>query len=102
MEDRAERKNLGIRVEYRRRGEKSSRGDLVDLSRTGFQMDSSASFSVGDMIWLHLPGLAAQEARVMRVDGFRIGCAFTNPVADYVFDNWLERSGFLKDPEGPK
>lgn len=89
---RAEREPLDVRVDFRKRSYRMSRADLIDISRTGFLLDLSVTFSAGEAIWLHLPGLAPLEAIVARVDDFRIGCEFVRPIPDYVFEDWLNKT----------
>lgn len=89
---RAERKPLDVRVEFRKRSYRTSRADLIDISSTGFLHDLSVTFSTGEAIWLNLPGLETLEARVVRVDDFRIGCQFVRPIPDYVFEGWLKKT----------
>jgi len=53
---------------------------LVDLSETGFLMESDVALSVGESFSIGIPGVAMHGATVRRVDGNRYGCEFLYPL----------------------
>jgi hypothetical protein len=47
---------------------------------------------VGHSVWLKLPGLEAQEARVVWTRGYESGCEFTRSLYPAVLDSLLSKS----------
>ena len=45
----------------------------------------------GESVFLNLPGLQSQVARIVWTDKFVTGCAFDTPLADIVFDQIVAR-----------
>ncbi|QLC22284.1 PilZ domain-containing protein [Parasphingopyxis sp. CP4] len=88
--DRRVRKQVDIRVGFRKRGYRRSKADVRNLSVTGFLIDSGMSLAVGEEVWLNLPGLQSIPATVTRTDGYEAGCAFERPLNDAVFDNLIK------------
>lgn len=67
--------------------------DLMDLSVSGFRADAFGSLSVGDTIWVSLPGLSGLEAQVAWRDNFMIGCRFHTPLHPATLDHLLKTLG---------
>ena len=88
--ERKVRKQVDIRVGFRKRGYRQSKADIRNLSVTGFLIDTGMSLSVGEEVWLSLPGLQSIPAKVTRVDGYEAGCAFDRPLSDAVLNNLIE------------
>jgi len=65
--------------------------DIIDLSLTGFRCETAFRLQEGQAVSVTIPGLAALEARVAWVDGFRYGCAFENALHVAVFDHLVAR-----------
>ncbi|WP_366943611.1 PilZ domain-containing protein [Parasphingopyxis sp.] len=91
MEERAERKKAGIRIDYRRRGLPRSRADLVDISKTGCLIDTSASVRIGESISIYLGNLQPLRSNVVRVAGFQVACQFERPIDDAVYEHWASK-----------
>lgn len=70
--------------------------DIVihNLSQTGLLMETSASFEVGEIFYLHLPEVGATPAQVRRKDNGRYGCEFLAPVGKVVLSAAILRSAF--------
>lgn len=71
----------------------SQRFDILveDLSLTGFRCTTGFRLNVGQLVAVTIPGLAALEARVAWVDGYRYGCAFDRALHVAVFDHLVAR-----------
>ncbi len=89
--ERAERKEIDIRIDCRKRGYSKAKVNLVDLSRTGFLIEAGSHFAPGETVFLHLPGFEPTPATVVRHDQFGTGCRFDTPLPDYVFENLVSR-----------
>ena len=66
---------------------------ILDLSTHGFRADVPAPLLEGSVVWLKLPGLAAQQARVAWCEGLVVGCALTAPLHPAVFAHIVETLG---------
>lgn len=64
---------------------------VEDLSLTGFRFNTSFRLNFGQLVAVTIPGLAALEARVAWVDGFRYGCAFDRALHVAVFNHLIAR-----------
>ncbi len=89
--ERAERKDIDIRIDCRKRGYEKAKVELLDLSRTGFLIETGSHFAPGETVFLHLPGLEPKPATVVRHDQFGTGCRFDTPFPDYMFDHLVSR-----------
>jgi len=69
-----------------RRGSLRETVELRDLSPGGARVRALAPLRVGHSVWLRLPGLEAQEARVVWTRGCESGCEFLQPLHPAVFD----------------
>ena len=59
---------------------------VVDLSPGGARLRANSLLRTGHSVWLKLPGLEAQETRVVWTIGFESGCEFVHPLHPAVFD----------------
>lgn len=66
---------------------------LLDLSTTGFRAEAVHPLSIGDTVWVTLPGMSGMEAEVAWRDDFTIGCRFKQPLYGPVFDNLIRTNG---------
>jgi hypothetical protein len=64
---------------------------VEDLSLTGFRFSTSFRLNVGQLVSVTIPGLAALEARVAWVEGYRYGAAFDRALHVAVFDHLVAR-----------
>ena len=69
-----------------RRGSLRETVELRDLSPGGARVLALAPLRVGHAVWLRLPGIEAQEARVVWTRGCESGCEFVRPLHPAVFD----------------
>ncbi len=90
---RAPRTEIALRAGFRKSGYETSKADILDISSTGFRIDSSMALGAGSDVWLKLPGFEPKHARVVWVDGYKAGCEFVSPFYDAVFDNFLRENG---------
>ena len=67
---------------------------IHNLSQTGLLMETSASFDVGEIFYLHLPEVGATPAQVRREENGRYGCEFLAPVGKVVLSAAILRSAF--------
>ena len=91
LRPRLPRQSLQVSIEIRRAGYTESRAELLNLSRTGFQIDTGLNIGEGQRLTIYLPGLQSLPARVVWRNDFRVGCTFENPISDYVYDSLLRR-----------
>ncbi len=66
---------------------------ILDLSTTGFRAEAVHPLSIGDTVWVTLPGMSGMEAEVAWRDDFTIGCRFKRPLYDAIFDNIVRANG---------
>ncbi len=87
----AERRPVGIRAQLRESG--STRLDVLvlDLSISGFRVESIYGIAVGARVFLTIPTFAPLEALVVwrRQTGY--GCWFVHPLHPAVFDTICAR-----------
>jgi hypothetical protein len=69
-----------------RRGSLRETVELRDLSPGGARVRALSPLRVGHSIWLKLPGIEAQEARVVWTRGCESGCVFVRPLHPAVFE----------------
>lgn len=91
-EDRcAERIKISAPASLRRSGEKGFAVEVVDISVAGFACKASTGMHEGTTVWLTLPGLAPQQAEIVRNDGFTLGCAFSHMLNEAVMNMMIRR-----------
>ena len=91
-EDRcAERIRISAPASLRRSGEKGFAVEVVDISVAGFACKASTGMHEGTTVWLTLPGLAPQQAEIVRNDGFTLGCAFSHMLNEAVMNMMIRR-----------
>jgi hypothetical protein len=69
-----------------RRGSMREAVELRDLSPGGARVRALSPLRVGHSIWLKLPGIEAQEARIVWTRGCESGCEFVRPLHPAVFE----------------
>ena len=90
---RASRAALNVSGGVRKQSSLSLSATILDLSTHGFRASLSSPLAEGSVVWLKLPGLAAQQARVAWADGLMVGCALTAPLHPAVFDHIVTTLG---------
>jgi hypothetical protein len=61
---------------------------LMDLSRTGFRIAWSPRYKPGAKLWIRLTGLQPLSATIRWQGQSGIGCEFTSPLYEPVFDHF--------------
>ena len=82
---RAERKPFAATVQCRR-GLRRENVEVLDISASGARVKALIPLRVGHELWLKLPMLEAQEARVVWTEGCDSGCEFVQPLHPAVFE----------------
>ena len=65
---------------------------ILDLSTHGFRAETMGRLCPTTSIWLTLPGLAPQLARVVWSEGCYAGCQFVTPLHPSVFARVVRRA----------
>ena len=82
--------NLAARV---REGSHRWSIEVESIDTRQIQFLSYAAVEPGRLFWISLPGLEGWPARVMEVDGYRVTCAFTQPLHPAVLERVLAMPG---------
>jgi hypothetical protein len=82
---------IAARVQMRKSGFNKSNTDILDISRTGFQLDCSLHLNEGERFLVFLPGLQPLSATAVWRNTYRTGCKFENPISEYVYSGLLGR-----------
>lgn len=82
------RLGLNVPCEVREGCEPWTKVILTDLSRTGFRMAWQARFREDDKIWVRIPGLAPLSAVVRWRNNTGLGCEFSSPLYEPVFEHF--------------
>jgi PilZ domain len=90
---RTERASLNLAGGLRKSASTTLGATILDLSTHGFRAEVTAPLSEGTVVWLKLPGLAAQQGRVVWSDRLTVGCALTAPLHPAVFDHIVKTYG---------
>ncbi len=88
---RAMRLDVKIKAGLREAGSFKFEVQVIDISVTGFRIETSFNMETGSRVFLNLPGLEGKEANVMWRDGFVYGCAFTTSLHPAVLDHVVAR-----------
>ncbi len=60
---------------------------VIDLSRTGFRMETGNFIPAGTKVYLAMPNMQSLQARVAWQDTVYYGCEFTQPLHESIFDH---------------
>lgn len=82
---RGDRRQIRTKAQCRR-GTMRETVEILDLSPGGARVRAVAPLRIGFAIWIRLPGIEPQEARVVWTQGFESGCEFACPLHPAVFD----------------
>ena len=77
---RAERRIVNLAARLRDPGASLTDIEVLNLSVDGFMARSEVALEVGGFAWLKLPGLEAQNAKVVWVEGDKAGFEFATPL----------------------
>jgi hypothetical protein len=70
----AERRKVSIEASIRGQGHVRFDVDVLDLSITGFRIETSFTLNVGTRLWLNIPGFQGLESVIIWHEGFTYGC----------------------------
>jgi len=87
----ADRVAVAFSCQLRRSGAAAVDAKIMDLSPTGFCVETHLDLSNGADLWLRLPGLESRHATVIWSRSPRYGCAFSEPLHPAVFSMVVER-----------
>jgi hypothetical protein len=82
-----DRARINVTSEVRAANCAWEKAELEDLSCSGFRMRWKPRYQVDSEFSIRFPGLELLRARVCWHDDRRIGCEFTKPLSDFVFDH---------------
>jgi hypothetical protein len=88
----AERVPVQATPSLRRSGYNKIAVNLLDLSTSGFKIETFGGIPVGVPVWITLPGLSALEAKVVWSRWDQVGAEFINPLHSAILDAVVRRS----------
>jgi hypothetical protein len=88
---KAERIDLRTFVHFRQPGYHRTEVTLLDISPTGCRLDLPERATVGQIVWVTLPGLQPIESRVVWLQDWIAGLAFASPLYPAVYDALVAR-----------
>ena len=83
---KAERATVTISASLRQRGSSAVEVQLLDLSTTGFRIESVHRMTRGELVWIKIGSLAPLEAKVAWFENYVTGCQFVTPLHPAVLD----------------
>lgn len=90
-ERRSLRLKVSVAASVRQPGSTAFDAKVLDLSMTGFRLETSFNLKPGTRVWLTLPGMQSLEAEVAWRKDFIYGCAFVQSLYPAVFDHIARR-----------
>lgn len=81
---------LGIKL--RRKGECWLRGEISDMSVTGFRLRSFVELTQDMDLWVMFPGFEGRRAIVKWIGKDEAGCQFDTPLHPAIFDHIIRMS----------
>lgn len=85
----AERWQIKATVDSRD-GNRRQRASISDISVSGLRLRTLDPLRVAQTFWVKLPMIEPRQINVQWVDGFIAGCAFTEPLSEYVLAHILK------------
>ncbi len=82
----ADRQSVEFGAGLRQRGANGVHVRLLDLSTHGFRAETHLDLLPGMVVWLKLPRIETQHARVAWSRNFLVGCQFVRPLHPAVLD----------------
>ncbi|HEX8366792.1 MAG TPA: PilZ domain-containing protein [Allosphingosinicella sp.] len=83
---RAERRIVNLAASLREPGASMAEVEVLNLSVTGFAVESDMPIETGAHLWLKLPGLEALNSKVVWVEGRQAGFEFVTPLHPATLD----------------
>jgi hypothetical protein len=77
---KAPRRIVNLAASLREQGATSTEVEVLDLSTTGFRVQTQLGLAPGSYVWLKLPGQEAMSTRVVWAEGDIAGCEFVTPL----------------------
>ena len=81
------RKPVHITAELRLAIGQKFKVSVLDLSQTGFRVETGNHMELGTRVYLAIPELHSLPANITSSDGTAYGCAFLNPLHTSVFEH---------------
>jgi hypothetical protein len=88
---KADRVNVRTFVHFRLPGYHRAEVTLLDISPTGCRVDLPERASVGQTVWVTLPGLQPIESKVVWLRDWVAGVEFATPLYPSVYDALVAR-----------
>jgi hypothetical protein len=82
---RSDRQRMGVRIKYRRKVLRLV-AETIDVSCHGIKLAGMERLSIGDVLWVGLPGLEPRKATVVWTDRLIAGCCFAEPLHPAVLE----------------
>lgn len=79
---RSGRRIVNLAAALREEGATTSPVLLVDLSASGFRVETVQPLDPGAEVWLKIPSFEARRSRVVWAEGGQAGCEFESPLHD--------------------
>ena len=80
----AERVRVALTAGFRESFTRKVLVNVFDLSTHGFRIETYLGVHEGETVWLTLPGIEAQEAKIVWIRGDYVGCKFVKPLHEVV------------------
>ena len=81
-----ERRIVNLAARLREPGARIAEAEVMDLSTDGYMAVTDLALETGTTVWLKLPGLEAQNSRVVWTEGGRAGFQFATPLHQATID----------------
>lgn len=85
---KAPRNAVAITAELRMPVGQKFQVSILDLSQTGFRLETGNYIAVGSRAYLAIPELSSLPARIAWNDGSYYGCEFLHPLHPSVFEHF--------------
>jgi hypothetical protein len=88
----ADRRIVNLAARLREPGATIAEAEVMDLSTDGYMAVTDLGLEPGTTVWLKLPGLEAQNSRVVWTEGGRTGFQFATPLHQATIDMVVQAS----------
>ena len=88
----AERRIVNLAARLREPGATIADAEVMDLSTDGYMAVTDLKLETGTTVWLKLPGLEAQNSRVVWTEGGKAGFQFATPLHQATLDMLVQAS----------
>lgn len=73
-----------------RDGNRHQRALVANLSVSGLRLQTLSPLRIEQRLWVRIGNIEPREITVLWINGFDAGCAFANPLAEYVLEHILK------------